>query len=100
MPKRLAIILLLVVGSCVADDKFQRPGPVRLTHDGDKWAQKTLRKLSLEDKIGQMLMIRAQTEFFNAQSPDFLQLRDNLRRYHVGGVLLTVASEGAAVLRN
>jgi len=100
MPKRLAIILLLFVGSCVGDDKFQRPGPVRLTHDGDKWAQKTLRKLSLEEKIGQMLMIRAQTEFFNAQSPDFLQLRDNLRRYHVGGVLLTVASEGGAVFRN
>jgi len=100
MPRRLAIILLLFVGSCVGDDKFQRPGPVRLTHDGDKWAQKTLRKLSLEEKIGQMLMIRAQTEFFNAQSPDFLQLRDNLRRYHVGGVLLTVASEGGAVFRN
>ncbi|MFI5088812.1 MAG: glycoside hydrolase family 3 protein [Terriglobales bacterium] len=100
MPKRLAIILLLFVGSCVGDDKFQRPGPVRLTHDGDKWAQKTLRKLSLEEKIGQMLMIRAQTEFFNAQSPDFLQLRDNLRRYHIGGVLLTVASEGGAVFRN
>ncbi len=100
MPRRLAIILLLFVGSCVGDDKFQRPGPVRLTHDGDKWAQKTLRKLSLEEKIGQMLMIRAQTEFFNAQSPDFLQLRDNLRRYHIGGVLLTVASEGGAVFRN
>ena len=100
MPKRLAIILLLFVGSCAGDDKFQRPGPVRLTHDGDKWAQKTLRKLSLEEKIGQMLMIRAQTEFFNAQSPDFLQLRDNLRRYHIGGVLLTVASEGGAVFRN
>ncbi|MFZ3211880.1 MAG: glycoside hydrolase family 3 protein, partial [Terriglobales bacterium] len=100
MPKRLAIILLLVVGSCIGDDKFQRPGPVRLTHDGDKWAQKTLHKLSLEEKIGQMLMIRAQTEFFNAQSPDFLQLRDNLRRYHIGGVLLTVASEGGAVFRN
>ncbi len=100
MPKRLAIILLLFVGSCVGDDKFQRPAPVRLTHDGDKWAQKTLRKLSLEEKIGQMLMIRAQTEFFNAQSPDFLQLRDNLRRYHIGGVLLTVASEGGAVFRN
>ena len=100
MPKRLAIILFLFVGSCVGDDKFQRPGPVRLTHDGDKWAQKTLRKLSLEEKIGQMLMIRAQTEFFNAQSLDFLQLRDNLRRYHIGGVLLTVASEGGAVFRN
>ena len=100
MPKRLAIILLLLAGACVGEDKFQRPGPVRLTHDGDKWAHKTLRKMSLEEKIGQMFMIRAQTEFFNAQSPDYLQLRDNIRRYHIGGVLLTVASEGGAVFRN
>jgi beta-N-acetylhexosaminidase len=100
MPRRLAIILLLLVGACVGEDKFQRPGPVRLTREGDKWAQKTLRKLSLEEKVGQMFMIRVQTEFFNAKSPDYLQLGDNLRRYHIGGVLLTVASEGGAVFRN
>jgi beta-N-acetylhexosaminidase len=100
MPKRLAIILLLLAGACVGEGKFQRPGPVRLTHEGDKWARKTLRRLSLEEKIGQMFMIRAQTEFFNAKSPDYLQLRDNIRRYHLGGVLLTVASEGGAVFRN
>jgi beta-N-acetylhexosaminidase len=100
MPKRLVIILLLLAGACVGEDRFQRPGPVRLTHEGDKWAQKTLRRLSLEEKIGQMFMIRAQTEFFNAKSPDYLQLRDNIRRYRIGGVLLTVASEGGAVFRN
>ena len=100
MLRRLALVLLLLAGCCVGEEKFQRVGPVRLTHDGDKWAQKTLRKMSLEEKIGQMFMIRAQTEFFNAQSPDYLQLRDNIRRYHIGGVLLTVASEGGAVFRN
>jgi len=100
MSKRLAIVFLLLAGTCFAKDKFQQPGPVRLTNDGNKWAQKTLRKLSLEEKIGQMLMIRVPTEFFNAQSPEFLRLRDNLSRYRVGGVLLTVAAEGGAVFRN
>ena len=100
MPRRLVIIFLLLTCACVGDDKLQRPGPVHLTHDGDRWAQKTLRKMSLEEKIGQMFMIRAQTEFFNVASPAYLQLRDNIRRYHIGGVLLTVASEGAAVFRN
>jgi len=96
----LVVILLLLTSVCFGEDKFQRPGPVRLTHEGDKWAQKTLRKMSLEEKIGQMLMIRAQTEFFNLASPGYLQLRDTIRRYHVGGVLLTVASESGAVFRN
>ena len=100
MPKRVAIVLLLLAGACLGDDKLQRPGPVRLTHEGDKWAQKTLRKLSLEEKIGQLLMIRAQTEFFNRASPAYLQLRDTIRHYHIGGALLTVASESGAVFRN
>jgi beta-N-acetylhexosaminidase len=100
MPKRLVIILLLSVSACAGEDKFQRPGPVRLTHEGDKWAQKTLHKMSLEEKIGQMLMIRAQTEFFNLASPAYLQLRDTIRRHHIGGVLLTVASESGAVFHN
>ena len=100
MPKRLAIILLLLAGACLADDKLPRPSPVRLTREGEKWAQKTLRKMSLEEKIGQMLMVRAQTEFFNLASPAYLQLRDTIRHYHIGGALLTVASESGAVFRN
>jgi len=100
MPRRVVIILLLLASACAGEDKFLRPGPVHLTHEGDKWAQKTLRKMSLEEKIGQMLMIRAQTEFFNLSSPAYLQLRDTIRRYHIGGVLLTVASESGAAIRN
>jgi beta-N-acetylhexosaminidase len=107
MRQRLVIVyllltcgLLLLVATCFADDKFQRPGPVRLTHEGDKWAQTTLRKMSLQEKVGQMFMIRAQTEFFNLANPYYLQLRDEIQRYHVGGVLLTVASENGAVFRN
>ncbi len=100
MLQRLVIIFLLLTCACAGDEKLQRPGPVRLTRDGDKWAHKTLRKMSLEQKIGQMFMIRAQTEFFNLASPHYLQLRDEIRRYHIGGVLLTVATEDGAVLRN
>jgi len=38
-------------------EKFQPPGPVRLDKDGDKWARNTLKKMSLEQKIGQLLVI-------------------------------------------
>lgn len=104
MPRnRIASVVLLclaLLGSGFAEDKFQKPGPVRLTRDGDKWAQKTLRKMSLEEKIGQMFMIRAKTEFFNVASPDYQQMRNNIRRYHIGGILLTVPAEGGAVFRN
>jgi beta-N-acetylhexosaminidase len=100
MPKKLVIIFLLLAAVCFADEKYQRPGPVRLTRDGDKWAQKTLRKMPLEDKIGQLLMVRANTAFYNVANPDFVQLLEAVRRYHIGSILLTVPAEGSMVYKN
>jgi beta-N-acetylhexosaminidase len=73
---------------------FQRPAAVHLDRNGERWAQKTLKKLSLEEKIGQMLMIRVLGQFMDVQSPEYLALRDQIRRYHLGSVLFTVPSDG------
>src|SRR5439155_25955486 len=49
-----SLLLLTVIASAAfAKEKFQHPGPIHLDHGGEKWAEKTLRKLSLEEKIGQ-----------------------------------------------
>ena len=98
MPKKVAIItvvlIMCLVASALAKDKFLTPGPVRLTGDGNKWAEKTLKKMSLEQKIGQMLMIWAYAEFINVNSPDYIKLRDTMRKYHIGSFGLTVRSDG------
>src|SRR5713101_1540041 len=98
MYKRLLLLLLLGI-PCFARD-FQKPGPIQTTSDAQKWADKTLRKLSLDEKIGQMFMMRGRAEFLNVTSPDYLQLRDQIRRYHIGGVVLTVRTDGPFLLRN
>jgi beta-N-acetylhexosaminidase len=108
MRKRVALVTALVV--CVAigamgkDRKLRYQeapfGPVRLDHDGDKWAQKTLKKLSLEEKIGQMLLVWSRAEFLNVNSAEYIQLRDEIRKYHIGSFGLTVPVDGPFVLRN
>jgi beta-N-acetylhexosaminidase len=89
-----AALLLVMVSLALAKDKgketMMRPGPVHLDRDGEKWAEKTLKKLSLEQKIGQMIMIWSKAEFVNVNSPDYLKLRDAMRKYHLGGFGLTV----------
>ena len=60
---RLAIFLLAVSSFALAGDKYQKAGAVKLTHDGQKWAEKTLKKMSLEEKIGQMLQVRYYMDF-------------------------------------
>ncbi len=94
---RVTAVLLVLSSLCAAEDKFQRPGPVQLTKDGNKWAEKTLKKLSLEQKVGQLFMVRALTRFYNTADADYARLRDQVRRYHLGSVLLTIPSEGPVV---
>jgi beta-N-acetylhexosaminidase len=105
MFRRLVALLLLLAPlafppQVLAKEKYQQPGPVHLDRDGEKWADKTLRKLTLEEKIGQMFMLRAPAEFLNLASPEYTQLRDSIQKYHVGGLLLTVRFEAPFLYRN
>src|SRR5690242_9960319 len=97
----LAGICLLALSSPATAADFQRPAPVHLDRDGEKWAQKTLKRLSLEEKIGQLFMVRvAMPQFVNVRNPDYLQWLDQIARYHLGSVLLTVPTDGAFLFRS
>jgi beta-N-acetylhexosaminidase len=85
-----AAILALVLPSPAAE-------PVHLDRKGEQWAQTTLRHMSLEEKIGQMIMVWARVQFLNTLSPDYLSLRDEMRRYHVGGFGVTVPVDGQLI---
>lgn len=104
MLKRLVVFLLvcpLFAPAAPKDkDRFNEPGPVQLTRDGDKWAQKTLKRLSVEQKVGQLIMVRALAEFQNTESPAYTSLRDDIRKYHLGSVIITVRVDGGFLLRN
>jgi beta-N-acetylhexosaminidase len=94
-------ILLLALSSPAIAGDFQRVGPVHLDHDGEKWAQKTLKKMSLEEKVGQMFMIRlAMPQFVNLKNPEYLNWLDQIQRYHLGSVLLTVPAEGPSLSKS
>lgn len=81
-------------------DRFKPAAPVQLSKDGEKWAQRTLKKLSVEEKVGQLIMVRALAEFQNEQSPAFIELRDQLKKFHIGSVIITVRVDGPLLLRN
>ena len=93
------IILALFVSPALAKTKYQ-PLPVHLDRDGDKWAQKTLRKMSVEEKVGQLFMIWTRAQFLNVNSPEFARLRDTMNKYHVGSFAMTVRYEPPFIYRN
>src|SRR6266852_2364278 len=102
MLRRAAFLLALLALSmpAFAKEKFQHAGPIHLDRDGEKWAEKTLRKLSLEEKVGQLFMVWVRAEFLNVNSPEYLQLRDTMRQYHVGSFAMTVRWEPPFLYRN
>ena len=97
---RVLVVTILLVSSLLAKDKYQRPGPIHLDSNGEKWAEKTLRKMSPEEKVGQLFMIWVRAQFFNADSPDYVQLRDTIRRDHIGGLAMSVPVDGPFLLKS
>ena len=91
MHKSLLLVLVLFLAApFYPKDKFLKPGPTHLDKEGKKWAEKTLKKLSLEEKIGQLFMPRLKAEFLSDNNPYFQELRDSITKYHVGSFIVTV----------
>ena len=93
MLRQLGLVLVLasaLVCSCLATEKYQEPGPIHLDRAGEKWAEQTLHKLSTEEKVGQLFVVWVRAKFLNVDSPEYLQLRDSIHKYHLGGFTMTV----------
>ena len=86
-------LLVCLCGMALGRERYQQPAPVHLGRAGERWAEKTLHRLSLEQKIGQMLMTAARAEFMNVQSPEYQRLRDAIHKYHLGGFGLTAGGQ-------
>jgi beta-N-acetylhexosaminidase len=102
--RSLLIALLLAATLCFAKDKskdrYLQPGPIHLDKAGRKWADKTLRKMSPEDKVGQLFAIWVRVQFLNDADPIFVQLRDNIRNYRIGSVVMSVPVDGPVLLKS
>ncbi|HEX8395928.1 MAG TPA: glycoside hydrolase family 3 N-terminal domain-containing protein [Pyrinomonadaceae bacterium] len=54
----------------------------------ENWVEKTLKSLTLREKIGQVVMVRMSGEFQNWNDPRFLELRRHIEENHLGGFIL------------
>src|SRR5262249_35036121 len=100
MRSAAAGLLVLALASAFAKEKYQKPGPIKLDRDGEKWAEKTLRKLSNEEKVGQLFMVWVRAQFLNRDSETYAQLRDDINRYHIGSFAMTVPVDGPFLIKS
>ncbi|OFW20539.1 MAG: hypothetical protein A3G21_23250 [Acidobacteria bacterium RIFCSPLOWO2_12_FULL_66_21] len=86
-----AFALALLAGALVFAQ--QKPSPLALDKDGEKWVQATLKKMTLDEKVGQMLVSSFQSSFMSTESKEFDALVKVVHEYHIGGFHVFGASE-------
>jgi beta-N-acetylhexosaminidase len=72
---------------------------IGLTNKGRKWVTQTLKGMSLETKVGQMLQIRYYADYKGFDSAEYLGLRDEILKYHIGSLVLYTHSSVSGLLR-
>jgi beta-N-acetylhexosaminidase len=101
MRNSLLILLMLAAMALPAASAPNDVADAAAANDGSgaRWAERTLRKMSLEEKVGQLFMVWAKVDFLNFNGPDYLKLRDLMLRYHLGAFGITSPSEAGVIMR-
>ena len=74
----------LIAARAKGPEPYNRP----LSRKDEAWVRQTLASLTLEEKVGQMVMADANVVFWNRENPDYQKMRHHLVDNKVGGVLL------------
>lgn len=65
-----------------------KPYPAQPSGDALKWADKELRRMSIDEKIGQLISIAVNATFLNQDSDAFRAVKRQVEENQVGGIIL------------
>jgi len=82
MLKRAPVLVAWILGTVVL---LPAQGQRGVDKEGEKWVQSTLKKMSVEEKVGQMLVSSFQSEFISTDSDEFDTLVKAIHEYKIGG---------------
>jgi beta-N-acetylhexosaminidase len=71
------------------------PGESKLDAEGERWVASTLKKMTLDDKVGQLLVSSFASEYMSTDSPEYDALVKSIHDYRIGGFHVFGGSEPA-----
>ena len=80
----------LLLCALVSLSSFSAAALSRSQSQANRWAEKTLHRMTLQEKIGQMMLVWAHMQFTNPASADYQRLLAEMRDYHIGSFGLTI----------
>ena len=73
--------------------------PLGSGREGNAWIEQTLKQLSLEEKVGQMLQIRVYGDYQDLAGPEYTIVRGEIQKYHVGSIDLGARMSGPNLVK-
>jgi beta-N-acetylhexosaminidase len=81
------------------EKKLQRARASR-ARSGEKWARQTLAKMTLDEKLGQMVMVPYWGRFTSDEDESFREMVRHVTENHVGGIMLETRRTPAGIERS
>jgi len=78
----LSGLVLLIAGCAV-----QPPSKEQLLLEREAWVTRTLAGLTLDEKVGQMVMSRAYSYYYSSEADEYLRLERLVKERKIGGVI-------------
>src|SRR5688572_15366347 len=75
------------VASAGANSNVPKPYPARPSAAALKWADKELKRMSVDQKVGQLISVAVNATFLNQDSDAFGELKRQVEHNHVGGII-------------
>jgi beta-N-acetylhexosaminidase len=79
------LLVIFTIGSCSRD--IAKP-QLFLGGGEEKWVRKVLRRMTLEEKVGQMIACRYTGRFINRDSDYFKNLEEMIVKWKIGGLIV------------
>ena len=100
-------LLLLALSLMATTSRTQKPPgatpapkPAKLSPEGERWVAQTLKKLSLDEKIGQLFAVWAYGEFLSTESQDYKDLLRDVEEKHIGSFAIQTQGSPLGIERS
>jgi len=84
---RIFFLLVLLLSFPAAAGFTQEPVRRKAKPD-EKWVERTLKRMTLDEKVGQLVMVSYFGGFLSAESPEYKELINHVEEKHVGGFIV------------
>lgn len=76
------------------------PNPAKLSPEGEHWVAQTLKKMSLDEKIGQLFAVWAYGSFLSTESQDYKDLLRDVEEKHIGSFAIQTQGSPLGIERS